>query len=95
MQGSVVLPAAVYLEMAQAASAEILGAGSSILSNITFQEALILPAVQAERSFAICFDSRVEERLNASFQIYSAHANGNGNQGKRWLDVACFRGYAD
>ena len=44
VQGSVVFPAAAYLEIARAASAELLGAGSAVLSNVAFQEALILPA---------------------------------------------------
>ena len=47
VQGSVVLPAAAYLEMARAASTELFGAGSPVLSNIAFQEALILPATGA------------------------------------------------
>jgi len=77
VQGSIVLPAAVYLEMAQAASAEILGTGSSVLSSITFQEALILPAT-GER--ILQFVSTPASGGNASFQIYSAHVNANGNQ---------------
>jgi acyl transferase domain-containing protein/acyl-CoA synthetase (AMP-forming)/AMP-acid ligase II/acyl carrier protein len=76
VQGSVVLPAAVYLEMAQTASSEILGAGSSVLSNITFQEALILPAT-GERTLQ--FVSTPASSGNASFQIYSSNANLNGN----------------
>jgi len=77
VQGSVVLPAAVYLEMAQAASAEILGAGSSVLSNITFQDALILPAT-GER--ILQFVSTPASGGNASFQIYSSNASLIGNQ---------------
>jgi acyl transferase domain-containing protein/acyl-CoA synthetase (AMP-forming)/AMP-acid ligase II/acyl carrier protein len=77
VQGSVVLPAAVYLEMAQAATAEILGTGPSILSNITFQEALILPAA-GER--LLQFVSTPASAGNASFQIYSSHTHANGNQ---------------
>ncbi|HTC64496.1 MAG TPA: SDR family NAD(P)-dependent oxidoreductase [Candidatus Saccharimonadales bacterium] len=76
VQGSVVLPAAVYLDMAQAATSEILGAGSSILSNVTFQEALILPAA-GER--VLQFVSTPASGGNASFQIYSSIGNGNGN----------------
>jgi acyl transferase domain-containing protein/acyl-CoA synthetase (AMP-forming)/AMP-acid ligase II/acyl carrier protein len=76
VQGSVVLPAAVYLEMAQAATSEILGAGSSILSNITFQEALILPAT-GER--VLQFVATPASGGNASFQIYSSNASVNGN----------------
>ncbi|HEX3377934.1 MAG TPA: SDR family NAD(P)-dependent oxidoreductase, partial [Candidatus Acidoferrales bacterium] len=76
IQGAIVLPAAVYLEMAQAAAPEILGAGSSILSNITFQEALILPST-GER--VLQFVSTPASGGNASFQIYSSNANGNGN----------------
>jgi NADPH:quinone reductase-like Zn-dependent oxidoreductase/acyl carrier protein len=77
VQGSIVLPAAVYLEMAQAASAEILGTGFSVLSNITFQEALILPAT-GER--ILQFVSTPASGGSASFQIYSSHAGANGNQ---------------
>ncbi|HWF12551.1 MAG TPA: SDR family NAD(P)-dependent oxidoreductase [Candidatus Acidoferrales bacterium] len=76
VQGAVVLPAAVYLEMAQAASTEILGPGPSILSNIAFQEALILPAT-GERTLQ--FVSTPASSGNASFQIYSSNANLNGN----------------
>ena len=64
VQGSVVLPAAVYLEMAQAASAEVLGTGASVLSNIAFQEALILPAA-GER--ILQFVSTPASGGNASF----------------------------
>ncbi|HEX3371025.1 MAG TPA: beta-ketoacyl synthase N-terminal-like domain-containing protein, partial [Candidatus Acidoferrales bacterium] len=82
VQGSIVLPAAVYLEMAQAASAEILGTGFSVLSNITFQEALILPAT-GER--ILQFVSTPASGGNASFQIYSAHAGANENDvNKGW-----------
>ena len=77
VQGSIVLPAAVYLEMAQSASAEILGAGSSILSNIAFQEALVLPK-DGER--ILQFVSTPASGGNASFQIYSSHGNANGNE---------------
>lgn len=77
IQGSVILPAAVFLEMAQAASSEILGAGYSILSNITFQEALMLPAT-GER--ILQFISTPASGGNASFQIYSSNPLLNGNQ---------------
>jgi acyl transferase domain-containing protein/acyl-CoA synthetase (AMP-forming)/AMP-acid ligase II/acyl carrier protein len=77
VQGSIVLPAAVYLEMAQSAASEILGVGSSVLSNITFQEALILPAA-GER--ILQFVSTPASGGNASFQIFSSSANLNGDR---------------
>lgn len=78
IQGSVVLPAAAYLEMARAASAEIFGAGSHVLSSVVFQEALILPATG---ECALQFISSPASSGSASFQIYSSITNGNGDQG--------------
>jgi acyl transferase domain-containing protein/acyl-CoA synthetase (AMP-forming)/AMP-acid ligase II/acyl carrier protein len=76
VQGSVVLPAAAYLEMARAASAELFGAGSPVLSNIAFQEALILPATGARTLQLVASPA---SSGSASFQIYSSNANLNGN----------------
>jgi acyl transferase domain-containing protein/acyl carrier protein len=77
VQGSVVLPAAAYLEMARAASTELFGAGSPVLSNIVFQEALILPSTGARTLQLVASPA---SSGSASFQIYSSNANLNGSQ---------------
>jgi len=76
VQGSVVLPAAAYIEMARAASTELFGAGSPVLSNIAFQEALILPAKGARTLQLVASPA---SSGSASFQIYSSNANLNGS----------------
>jgi acyl transferase domain-containing protein/acyl-CoA synthetase (AMP-forming)/AMP-acid ligase II/NADPH:quinone reductase-like Zn-dependent oxidoreductase/short-subunit dehydrogenase/acyl carrier protein len=76
VQGSAVFPAAAYLEMARAAAAELLGAGSTVLSSVTFQEALLLPA-SGVRSLQLV--SSPASGGGASFQIYSSSANLNGS----------------
>ena len=76
VQGSVVFPAAAFLEMARAASTELFGAGCPVLSNIAFQEALILPATGARSLQLVASPASTG---SASFQIYSSNANLNGN----------------
>ena len=76
VQGSVVFPAAAYLEMARAASTELFGAGSPVLSNVAFQEALILPATGARTLQLVASPA---SSGSASFQIYSSNANLNGS----------------
>jgi acyl transferase domain-containing protein/acyl-CoA synthetase (AMP-forming)/AMP-acid ligase II/NADPH:quinone reductase-like Zn-dependent oxidoreductase/acyl carrier protein len=75
VRGSVVFPAAAYLEMARAVSAELFGTGSQVLSNISFQEALILPA-SGTRTLQLV--ASPASGGSASFQIYSSNANMNG-----------------
>jgi acyl transferase domain-containing protein/acyl-CoA synthetase (AMP-forming)/AMP-acid ligase II/NADPH:quinone reductase-like Zn-dependent oxidoreductase/acyl carrier protein len=77
VQGSVVFPAAAYLEMARAAAAELFGAGSYIISNVAFQEALILPATGTHTMQLVASPA---SSGSASFQIYSSHTYLNGNQ---------------
>ena len=76
VQGSIVLPGSAYLEMARAAATELLGAGSPVLSNIAFQEALILPASGARTLQLVASPG---SSGSASFQIYSSNANLNGS----------------
>ena len=76
VQGSVILPAAAYLEMARAASTELFGAGSPVLSNVAFQEALILPATGARTLQLVASPA---SSGSASIQIYSSNANLNGS----------------
>ncbi len=76
VHGSVVLPASAYLEMARAASTELFGAGSPVLSNIAFQEALILPA-SGTRTLQLV--ASPTSSGSASFQIYSSNPNLNGS----------------
>ncbi len=76
VQGSIVLPAAAYLEMARAASTELFGVGCQILSNVAFQEALILPA-SGTRTLQLV--ASPASSGSASFQIYSSNSSLNGN----------------
>ncbi|HLJ24240.1 MAG TPA: SDR family NAD(P)-dependent oxidoreductase [Candidatus Acidoferrales bacterium] len=76
VQGSVVFPAAAYLEIARAASAELLGAGAPVLSNVVFQEALILPAAGTRILQLVASPA---SSGSVSFQIYSSSASLNGN----------------
>jgi acyl transferase domain-containing protein/acyl-CoA synthetase (AMP-forming)/AMP-acid ligase II/NADPH:quinone reductase-like Zn-dependent oxidoreductase/NADP-dependent 3-hydroxy acid dehydrogenase YdfG/acyl carrier protein len=82
VHGSAVFPAAAYLEMAAAAATELLGTGTPVLSNVAFQEALILPAAGARNLQLVASPA---SGGSASFQIYSASANPNGNHdGAAW-----------
>jgi acyl transferase domain-containing protein/acyl-CoA synthetase (AMP-forming)/AMP-acid ligase II/acyl carrier protein len=82
IQGSIIFPAAAYLEMARAASAELFGAGSQVISNAAFQEALILPA-SGTRTLQLVASPATGG--SASFQIYSSNANQNGsNEHAAW-----------
>ncbi len=82
VQGSVVFPAAAFLEMARAASAELFGAGSPVLSNVAFQEALIRPA-EGARTLQLVVSPASSG--SASFQIYSSSANLNaGHENAAW-----------
>lgn len=82
VQGSVVFPGSAYLEMARAAAAQLFGTGSPILSNVVFQEALILPA-SGERTLQLV--ASPASSGSASFQIYSSNANLNGHhEDKAW-----------
>lgn len=76
VQGSIVFPAAAYLEMACAASTELFGSGSPVLSSVAFQEALILPASGARTLQLVASPA---SGGSASFQIYSCNASSNGN----------------
>jgi len=82
VHGSAVLPAAAYLEMARAASAEILGPGLPALSNVSFQEALILPTSGARTLQLVASPA---SSGSASFQIYSSNASlEGGNENAAW-----------
>jgi len=76
VQGSVIFPAAAYLEMARAATAELFGAGSQVLSNVAFQEALTLPPTGARTLQLVASPA---SSGSASFQIYSSDTNLNGS----------------
>jgi acyl transferase domain-containing protein/acyl-CoA synthetase (AMP-forming)/AMP-acid ligase II/NADPH:quinone reductase-like Zn-dependent oxidoreductase/short-subunit dehydrogenase/acyl carrier protein len=75
VQGSVIFPAAAYLEMARAASEELFGAGRQVISSVAFQEALILPAAGTR---ALQLVASPASGGSASFQIYSSSANSDG-----------------
>ena len=76
IQGSVVFPASAYLEMARAASTEVFGAGAQVLSNVTFPEALLLPASETRTLQLVASPA---SSGSASFQIYSSNSNRNGS----------------
>jgi len=76
IQGSAIFPAAAYLEMAREASAELFGEGRAVLSNVAFQEALVLPASGTR---AVQFVASPASSGSASFQVFSDGSNGNGN----------------
>ena len=62
--------------MARAASAELFGAGSPVLANVAFHEALILPAAGTRTLQLVASPA---SNASASFQIYSSNANLNGS----------------
>ena len=75
VHGSVVFPAAAYLEMARAASSEFFAEGSAVLSNVAFHEALILPA-SGTRTLQLLVSPASSG--GSSFQIYSSSEAVNG-----------------
>ena len=75
VQGSVIFPAAAYLEMARAASEELFGAGTQVISSVALQEVLILPAA-GTRSLQLV--ASPASGGSASFQIYSSSPNSDG-----------------
>jgi NADPH:quinone reductase-like Zn-dependent oxidoreductase/NAD(P)-dependent dehydrogenase (short-subunit alcohol dehydrogenase family)/acyl carrier protein len=82
VQGSIVFPAAAYLEMARAAATELLGSGSVVLSGVAFQEAMILSGTGGRMLQLV---SCPTAGGSASFQIYSSSANLNGShEGAGW-----------
>ena len=81
VQGSLIFPAAAYLEIARAASAELLGAGSPVLSNVAFQEALILPAAGTR---VLQLVASPASSGSASFQIYSSNAGNGSHENAAW-----------
>ncbi len=75
VQDVVMLPAAAYLEIAQAAARQALGAEGAPLEGITFGQALILPAEgQARLQVVITADG---PDGNAAFQVFSSEATGD------------------
>jgi myxalamid-type polyketide synthase MxaB len=68
IQGSSVLPAAAYLEMALAASSEIIGEGPKTLTEVIFHEAVILHREETRTVQLIAFPAQSGA---ASFQILS------------------------
>ena len=87
VQGAMVLPAAAYVEMALAASAEALGAGPYAIEQINFLKALFLPE-DASRTVRFVMSTAISGA--ASFEILS-------RRGSEWVLHATGtigRGYA-
>jgi hypothetical protein len=70
------LPVSVYLEMAQAAAREALGAGPYILTEIELKKLLLVPE-QGVQKVQVVLSSEGKNR--ASFHVYS-HATGEDAQ---------------
>ncbi|HEV8711727.1 MAG TPA: beta-ketoacyl synthase N-terminal-like domain-containing protein [Candidatus Binatia bacterium] len=68
IQGTPVVPASVYVEMALAAASEVLGEAPQILQDVTFHRALFLPE-GGTRTVQVILSSDAEGA--ASFSIYS------------------------
>ncbi|MDC0707023.1 amino acid adenylation domain-containing protein [Stigmatella sp. ncwal1] len=68
VNGAVVLPATVYMELAQAAAAELFGAGCHTVEGLLIQEALVLQD-EAERALQLVLTPRGEGEF--AFQLFS------------------------
>jgi myxalamid-type polyketide synthase MxaB len=73
--GMTILPGTAYLEMALAAAAETFGAGSHILEEVLFREALLLPEEDVQTMQLILAP---EGNGVASFQIFSSEEGEDG-----------------
>ncbi|SEN04609.1 amino acid adenylation domain-containing protein [Stigmatella aurantiaca] len=71
VNGAAVLPATIYMEMAQAAAGELFGAGCHTVEGLLIQEALVLQD-DAERALQLVLSSSGDDAF--SFQIFSAQA---------------------
>jgi acyl transferase domain-containing protein len=72
IQGAVAVPVSVYIEMAQAATAEVFGAGGHKLTGIELKKLLLLPEKGTQR-VQIVLSSDANEQV--TFHVYS-HAVG-------------------
>ena len=69
IQGTVVVPVSVYIEMAQAATVEAFGTGPFVLKEIEFKKALFLPEKGSQMVQVILSPHGDEE---TSFSVYSS-----------------------
>jgi len=76
VEGVMALPVSVYLEMAQAAAREALGAGPYVLTEIELKKLLLVPE-QGVQKVQVVLSSEGKNR--ASFHVYS-HATGEDTQ---------------
>jgi acyl transferase domain-containing protein len=76
VEGVMALPVSVYLEMAQAAAREALGAGPYVLTEIELKKLLLVPE-QGVQKVQVVLSSEGKNR--ASFHVYS-HATGEDAQ---------------
>jgi phthiocerol/phenolphthiocerol synthesis type-I polyketide synthase C len=81
IRGSAIFPAAAYIEMARAAAVEILGDTSTALSNLNFQEAMILPG---SGSRIVQLVASPVAGGSASFQVFSSGSNPTGDPDAAW-----------
>ncbi len=76
IQGVMALPVSVYLEMAQAAASEALGAGPYVLTEIELKKLLLVPE-QGVQKVQVVLSS--ESKKQSSFHVYS-HTTGVAEQ---------------
>jgi acyl transferase domain-containing protein len=76
VEGVMALPVSVYLEMAQAAAREALGAGPYVLTEIELKKLLLVPE-QGVQTVQVVLSS--EGKKQSSFHVYS-HATGEDAQ---------------
>jgi len=81
IQGSAVLPASAYVEMAMAAAVEVFGAQSVALENIEFRKALFLPD-GGTRTIQVTLSQAADG--TASFHIYSCRG-GAAHSSNSWM----------
>jgi acyl transferase domain-containing protein/NADPH:quinone reductase-like Zn-dependent oxidoreductase/acyl carrier protein len=78
VQGSVILPATAYVEMALAAAEEVFGPGPHILADLSFQKALFLPEQGAQQ---VQLALAAEMAGRASIQFFSRPGGDSDRQG--------------
>jgi acyl transferase domain-containing protein/acyl-CoA synthetase (AMP-forming)/AMP-acid ligase II/acyl carrier protein len=71
IQGAMAVPVSVYVEMAQAATVEVLGAGASVLTEIAIKKLLLLPE-KGPQKVQVVLSSDANEHV--SFHVYSHSA---------------------
>ncbi|QBD78788.1 acyltransferase domain-containing protein [Ktedonosporobacter rubrisoli] len=81
IQGAMALPVSVYVEMAQAATVEVFGPGTHVLTGIELKKLLLLPE-QGSQKVQVVLSSDANEQV--SFQVYSHSAGVPDQPRKLW-----------